>query len=113
MKKRIIVYDSNISDLYSLSTEYKQQASELGIKVSFICSKRNKEYSAFSDTDTLEILMDTRRIDTDLLFITSALNTGISIDEDFEYLFIFGNPSKTDIFQLIARVRKGTASLAP
>lgn len=107
MKKRIIVYDSNISDLYILSKEYKQQAAELGIKVAFICSKRNKEYSAFSDTDKLEILMDTRRIDTDLLFITSALNTGISIDEDFEYLFIFGNPSKTDIFQLIARVRKG------
>ena len=110
MKKRIIVYDSNIKDLYSLSTEYKQQASELGIKVAFICSKRNKDYSSLSDTDTLEILMDTRHIDTDLLFITSALNTGISIDEDFEYLFIFGNPSKTDIFQLIARIRKGTAN---
>jgi hypothetical protein len=36
-----------------------------------------------------------------------SLETGVSIDEDFEYLFIFGNPAKTDIFQLIARVRKG------
>lgn len=107
MKKRIIVYDSNIKELFDLSNEYKQKASELGIKISFICSSRNRDYFEFSDTENLEILMDTKRIDTDLLFITSALNTGISIDEDFEYLFIFGNPAKTDIFQLIARIRKG------
>ncbi len=107
MKKRVIVYDSNIKELFDLSEEYKQKAPELGIRVSFICSKRNKDYSCFCDTEDLEVLTDTRRIDTDLLFITSALNTGVSIDEDFEYLFIFGNPAKTDIFQLIARVRKG------
>ncbi len=110
LKKRVIIYDSNIRELFDLSNEYKQKASELGIKVSFICSSRNRDYFEFSDTESLEILIDTKRIDTDLLFITSALNTGISIDEDFEYLFIFGNPAKTDVFQLIARVRKGNTN---
>jgi hypothetical protein len=107
MKKRIIVYHSNIKKLLDLSTKYKQRASELGIKVSFICSLRNKDYAEHCDTKELDRLTKTRSIDADLLFVTSALNTGVSIDEDFEYLFIFGNPSKTDIFQLIARVRKG------
>lgn len=110
LQKRIIVYDSNIAELYQLSTEYKQQADELGIKVSFICSSRNREFARFSDTDDRDVLLATRRIASDLLFITSALNTGISIDEDFDYLFIFGNPSKTDIFQVISRVRRGKQS---
>jgi hypothetical protein len=50
MKKRIIVYDSNIRELFDLSAEYKRKAEELGIKVSFICSSRNRNYSEFSDT---------------------------------------------------------------
>lgn len=107
MRKRIIIYDSNIAELYQFSSEYKCRQEELGIKVSFICSKRNKDFAVHCDTEDLEALTSTRHIKSDLLFITSALNTGVSIDEDFEYLFIFGNPSKTDIFQLIARVRKG------
>jgi hypothetical protein len=110
MKKRIIVYDSNISELYQLCAEYQHKADELGVKVSFICSRRNQEYSKHSDNEALETLIDSKHIDTDLLFITSALNTGVSIDEDFEYLFIFGNPSKTDIFQLIARIRRGNTN---
>lgn len=106
-QKRIIVYDSNIDDLFKMSAKFEQRQDELGIKVSFICSTNNKRYATHCDKERLAILTDTERIDSDMLFITSALNTGVSIDEDFEYLFIFGNPSKTAIFQLIARVRKG------
>lgn len=107
MKKRIIVYDSNIKELLVLSNKYKQRAGELGIKVSFICSKQNRNYAEYCDTKGLDMLTNTRKIDTGLLFVTSALNIGVSIDEDFEYIFILGNPSKTNAFQLIARVRKG------
>lgn len=105
--KRIVVYDSNIMDLYQLYAKFKLRQEELGINVSFLCSKHNKTYYPKSNKDDLEILMDTQRIDTDILFITSALNTGVSIDEDFEYVFILGCPSKTSIFQLIARIRRG------
>lgn len=105
--KRIVVYDSNIADLWALYTMYEGRQQQLSIRVSFICSKHNKKYFPYCDTEQLKVLVETDRIDTNMLFITSALNTGISIDEDFEYLFIFGNPSKTAIRQLIARVRKG------
>ena len=105
--KRIVVYDSNIADLYSLYAQYKLRQDELGVKVSFLCSTHNKDYYPKSDQSDLEIIIDTQRIDTDVLFITSALNTGISIDEDFEYVFILGSPSRTAIYQLIARIRRG------
>lgn len=106
--KRIIVYDSNIVDLYKLYAKYKTRQDDLGVMVSFICSKYNRQYYQKCDRETLETLMDTQRTEADMLFITSALNTGVSIDEDFEYLFILGCPSKTSIFQLIARIRRGS-----
>lgn len=106
-QKRIIVYDSNINDLYKLSERFKQRQDELGISVSFICSTHSKSHYKHCDKEKLDILTVTEQIDSDILFITSALNTGVSINEDYEYLFIFGNPSKTAIFQLIARVRRG------
>lgn len=105
--KRIVVYDSNIAELYQLYDQYKLQLKELGIKVSFLCSKHNSKHYPKSDQSDLKILMDTQRINTDILFITSALNTGVSIDEDFDYMFILGCPSRTAIFQLIARIRRG------
>lgn len=107
-RKRIVVYDSSIADLHNLFTRYETQQEKLGIKASFICSAHNKSYRINDhDKEALEKLMDTERIDSDILFITSALNTGVSINEDFDCLFIFGSPSSTAIFQLIARVRKG------
>lgn len=106
-KKRIIVYDSNIAELHSLYTTYKKKETELGIQSAFICSQHRKKYKKDCNQEILETLMSTEKIETTLLFVTSALNTGISINEDFEYLFIFGCPSSTDIFQLIARMRKG------
>ncbi len=105
--KRIVVYDSNITDLYQLYAQYEVRQGELGINVSFLCSQHNKTYYPKSDEDDLRILMDTQRIYADMLFITSALNTGVSIDEDFEYMFILGCPSRTAMFQLIARIRRG------
>lgn len=104
---RIVVFDSNLADLYHLYAQYELRQEELGINVSFLCSKHNKTYYPKSNKDDLEILMDTQKIDTDMLFITSALNTGVSIDEDFEYMFILGCPSRTAMFQLIARIRRG------
>ena len=106
-QKRILVYDSNINDLYKLYGEFKKKQDELGINISFICSMHNKSHYKHCDKERLDILTATEQIDSDLLFITSALNTGVSINENYEYLFIFGNPSKTAIFQLIARVRRG------
>lgn len=105
--KRIVVYDSNITDLYQLYAQYKVRQGELDINVSFLCSQHNKTYYPKSDQADLARLMATQKIDTDMLFITSALNTGVSIDEDFEYMFILGCPSRTAMFQLIARIRRG------
>ena len=78
--------------------------------MAFICSSSNKEYAKYSDRKALQTLLETRHIDVDLLCITSALNTGISIDEDFDYLFILGNSAQTDMFQLAARVRIGSSN---
>lgn len=108
--KRILVYNSNIEKLHALSEKYKCRQAELEIKVSFICSEKNERFSRYSDKEALDRLIETRHIDAHLLFITSALNSGVSIDEDFEYLFILGNPSQTDIFQLVSRIRKGKAN---
>ena len=107
---RIIVYDSNIKKLHQLYDKYRSLQEDWGIKVSFMCSKQNKQYAAFIDKQEYSALMETSHISSDVLFVTSALNTGISIDEDIEYLFIFGNPSKTDIYQLLARVRRGKSN---
>ena len=110
-RKRIMVYGSNLAELRALFTQYESQQESLGIKVSFICSTHNKQYPLKDqDKETLKKLIDTEEIDTDVLFLTSALNTGISINQDFDCLFIFGCPSKTAVFQLVARVRKGSTN---
>ena len=105
--KRILVFDSNAAELYEQYSRFKDLENELGLRVSFICSRHNRLF-VHCDEEQLDRLAATERIDADILFLTSALNTGVSINEDFEYLFIFGNPSETSIFQLIARVRKGS-----
>ena len=106
-RKRILVYDSNATELYEQYMHFKSLETELGLNFSFICSRHNSLFK-HCDEEQLERLAKTERIDADVLFVTSALNTGVSINEDYEYLFIFGHPSKTSIFQLIARVRKGS-----
>ena len=57
--KRILIYDSNIADLYHLYIHYKQLEDLLGLKVSFLCSKFNKRYSRYCNEEDYQRLIDT------------------------------------------------------
>lgn len=96
--KKAIFFLQSAQTAYDLHRQFRDNSL-------FLCSRTNKKYSRYMDTDAIRKVIDEERFDNSLLFSTMALDVGITFKDQDLTTVVVDAADPTSVVQCIGRKR--------